>query len=233
MTKIILDSGPVISFALNRILWIFERTKEEFGMEFYITNEVKCELVDNPLASKRFKLEALQVLSLIKKGVIKVINDPSITQESLSLLEISNSSFFAYGDTALKLVHLPEMTAIVAAIRYDADAIMIDERTTRYLIEKPNQLKNVMFHRLHTKITVDKKEVSELLKHTQGVKMIRSAEFAAVAFEKGLFDEYLPDMPNGKEVLLDALLWGLKISGCAISEKDLDILKREELKVRR
>lgn len=230
MTKIILDSGPVISFALNRILWLFEKAKQQFGMEFFITEEVKRELIDNPLASKRFKLEALQVLRLIKTGVIEVIHDPSINQEAVSLLDLANSSFSAY-NTPLHIVHLPEVTAIVAMLKYDADVVMIDERTTRYMIEKPERLKHVMFHRLHAKVSLNRPSLNELQARTKGLKMIRSAEFAAVSFEKGLFDEYLPDLPNAKEVLLDALLWGLKLSGCAISERDLEVLKHEELKV--
>ncbi len=232
MKTVILDSGPVISFALNGLLWVFERVKKDYDINFVITDKVKEELIDNPLGSKRFKLEALQVLRLIKKGVIEVISEQDIEDHARYLLELANSSYSAK-QRCLQLVHPAEMTAISAALLHKADAVMIDERTTRYIIEKPGKLKNTLSHKLHTKVTINKKPLEELQKKTQGIKFIRSAEFATVAFEKGLLDDYLPEIPGSKEMLLDALLWGMKLGGCAISTKDLETLKREEMKVRK
>ena len=115
-------------------------------------------------------------------------------------------------------------------MKYKADAVMIDERTTRYLLEKPKKLENILRHRLHSAILVNQPNLSEILRQTHQVKFIRSAEFVAITFEKGLFNHLLPSGASSKETVLDALLWGLKINGCAISEKDLETLKREELK---
>ena len=40
----------------------------------------------------------------------------------------------------------------------------------------------------------------------------------------GLLNNYLPNIPDSKKELLDALLWGLKLEGCAISEKEIRLI---------
>jgi hypothetical protein len=229
LKNIILDSGPVISLAMNNLLWLLENVKEKYQINFFLTESVKRELVDNPLTTKRYKLEALQVIRIIEKGVLQVIDDQIIRDKANELLELANSSFIAQKQT-LKIVHFAEMSVVAAAIIHKADAIMIDERTTRYLIERPLKLRNVLRHKLHTKIDMENEPLMRLIKLTENVKFIRSVEFVTVAFERGLLDNFLPKTSQPKKVLLEALLWGLKINGCAISTKDLETLLRIEIK---
>jgi hypothetical protein len=40
----------------------------------------------------------------------------------------------------------------------------------------------------------------------------------------GFLDQYLPAEPFENEILLDAMLWGLKLNGCAISEEQIEEL---------
>ena len=232
MKSVIVDSGSIITLSLNNLLWLFEKAKNRYNISFYLTDAVKREVVDNPLTTKRFKLEALQVMALINKGVLKVLESEKIDAKTADLLELANSSFRTK-EQAMRLVHYPEMSAISASILYNADAVMIDERTTRYIIERPDKLRLLLNHKLHTKIMIDKKALNLLKSETKNVKFIRSAEFVTIAFEKGLLDEFLPNTENSKELLLDALLWGLKLNGCAIATKDLETLMRVELKYSR
>ncbi|MBR9699666.1 hypothetical protein GOV09_04375 [Candidatus Woesearchaeota archaeon] len=227
MKTLLLDSGPVITLALNNLLWLFEEVKTHHNIKFYITEAVKKEIIDNPLTTKKFKLEALQVLQLVNKGTIEVITNKEIAERTDYLLHISNSIYTAK-NRLLKLVHYAEMSAVAAALIIDADAVMIDERTTRYMIERPKKLSLVMQHKMHTKVMMDKQQLSELKKGTKRIRFIRSAEFVTVAFEKGLLDDFLPHL--AKSNLLDALLWGLKLNGCAISKKDLEAMERLSLK---
>ncbi len=226
---IILDSGPVISLALNNLLWVLAKTKKEYNLKFYMTEAVKSELVDHPLTIKRFQFEALQIMKLIREEVIEVVNHPRLKEKTLSLLDIANNSFSAK-DHDLTLVHFAEVSAISAALLFDAEAMMIDERTTRYLLERPERLRLMLNHKLHTPIEINKEKLSILKKETRNIRFIRSAEFIAVCFEKGLLDEYLPNLPDSKKMLLDSLIWGLKMNGCAISEKDLNLLINIEMK---
>ncbi len=229
MKSIIMDSGPVISLALNNLLWLLEKVKEKHQINFYITEAVKKELIDNPLTTKRFKFEGLQVMNLLEKGVIQLIKDSEITEKTEHFAELANSSFKAR-ERFLTLVHFAELSAVSACLLYKADAVMIDERTTRSLLERPDKLKNILGHKLHTKVEINKKPLFELRKETKSIKFIRSAEFVTVAFEKGLLDDFLPNLPDSRKTLIDALLWGLKLNGCAISNKDLEVLIRESTK---
>lgn len=229
MKTIIMDSGPVITLALNNLIWLLEKVKNDYKINFSITEPVKKELIDNPLTTKRFKFEALQVMNLIDKGVVGIISDEKVEKQTRALLELANSSFKTK-NRFLNLVHFAEMSAVSAALSCNADAVMIDERTTRHLIERPDKLKNLLSHKLHTKVEINKASLSKLGQETKSIKFIRSAEFVTVAFEKGLLDDFLPNLPDSRKTLLDALLWGLKLNGCAISTKDLETLKRIESK---
>ena len=59
-----------------------------------------------------------------------------------------------------------------------------------------------------------------------GISIIRSAELATAAFSLGLFDDLIPKMQKGKELLLDAVLWGVKSNGCAITENEIEEIKK-------
>jgi hypothetical protein len=57
-------------------------------------------------------------------------------------------------------------------------------------------------------------------------------ELVLVAYELGTLDRYLPaGTPEAREILLDAVLWGLKLKGCAISEDEIAQVKRIEARV--
>ena len=61
----------------------------------------------------------------------------------------------------------------------------------------------------------------------KNVKVIRSTELVLMAYEFGLLDKYLINV--SREQLLDALLWGLKIRGCSISNEEVESLTDFEL----
>jgi len=229
MKTIVLDSGPVISLALNNLLWLFTQVKEKYNIRFIITEAVKKEIVDHPFETKKFKFEAIQVMVLLDNNTIEVVKTPSIIKKTEEFISLANRSFRTdYHE--LTLVHFAEFSAICASLELNADAVMIDERTTRYMMEKPDKLKNLLMHKLHTKIRIQKKPLETLRRLCKNVKFIRSAEFVSIAFEKGMLDKYLPKVNEPKKNLLGSLLWALKLNGCAISNRDLETIMRLEEK---
>ena len=50
-----------------------------------------------------------------------------------------------------------------------------------------------------------------------------------MAFELGLLDKYLAEIPDAKKQLLQAVLWGVKLNGCSISQEDIDEIVHLEL----
>src|SRR3989338_258473 len=139
MKSLIFDAGPVISLAMNNLLWVLEPLKKKFNGKFYITEAVRKELVDRPLETKKFKFEAIQVQRLIENGVLDIIDNNFIREKTPSLLNTANEIFKAYNNY-IKIVHYAEMSVIAAATTLSADAVVIDEKTTRFLIENPKMI---------------------------------------------------------------------------------------------
>ena len=231
MRSMVFDSGPIISITMNHILGTLKLLKKYYPGRFIITESVKSELVDRPLNIKNFMFEALQTLRCINQGIIEVVHDSKVHTMGLTLETIANSIFNARGNW-MRFVHIAEMETVAAALLYNSEAIVIDERTTRLLIENPQELHKILEHKLHTKVTINHDNLDEFLKLTKGVKVIRSVELVLVAYEKGLLDKYIPDMPNPKKLLLDAMLWGIKLDGCAVSRKEIEKAVNLELKKR-
>ncbi len=228
MNTILLDAGPVISLTTNSLLWILEELHKKAGMPFSIAASVKHELVDHPIATKKFKFEALQVERLIEQGVLDVVDRNEFKSRALRLLETANTIFWAH-KSPIRIVQIGEMETIAAAVGLGANRIVVDERITRSLIESPGQLEEMMSRRLHTKVHVDTGRLDAFRDYTHHVEIIRSAELITVAYEKGLLDSYLVKVPNPKKELLESVLWGVKLNGCSISEDEINELVKSEL----
>ena len=227
MKTLFFDTGPLISITMNHILWVLQPLKKQFNGNFFITESVKKELIDKPLKTKRFKLEAIQSLQQINSKVIEVKSVNGIYEKTKELLTFANKCFKCDGNY-LTIVQYGEIETLAAVLLLNADAMVIDEKTTRLLIEDPEKLEKNLSHRMHRQITIDDQYLTLFSKAVKGVKLIRSTELVTVAFDLGLLDNYSPNIPNAKKELLDALLWGLKLEGCAISEKEIRLISKLE-----
>jgi len=228
MKTVILDAGPIISLTTNSILWLLEAMQKKTNTRFAIVSSVKHELVDHPLETKKFKFEALQVQRLIEEGILLVIDNPEFRERAFQLLETANTIFWAHNEP-IRIVQLGEMETLVAAVGLGTNCVVMDERITRSLLETPDQLKEMMSRRLHTKIRVDAKKLDSFRDYTHHVEIIRSAELVTIAYEKGLLDGYLVKVPNPEKALLESVLWGVKLNGCSISEEEIKELVNAEL----
>lgn len=224
----VFDAGPLISMATNNLLSTLEKLKEYYAGRFILPESVKNELVNDPLNTKKFMFEAMQVERLISLGVFEVLADSATKELTLELLRLANSSFAAKGKQ-IQIVHYGEMAAIATAKLLDSEAVVMDERITRELVEHPAHLSEMMGKRLHTAINVSSQSLSLLKKYSESIKIIRSAELAMMAFELGLLDRYLApgeekEIHGVKKKLIESVLWGLKMNGCAISSTEIEEL---------
>ncbi|MBW2999803.1 hypothetical protein KY339_03950, partial [Candidatus Woesearchaeota archaeon] len=185
------DTGPIISLATNNLLWLLAPLKENFGGQFIISGRVKHELIDRPIRTRKFKLEALQVMEQIRAGSINVIDEPALKQKTNKLLEIANRCYKAKGSW-IKIVHYAEMESLALALMHDSPILVIDERTTRMLIESPERLREILERKLHVKIQENKQNITRFAELTKKLTIIRSTELAIMAYELGLLDRYLP-----------------------------------------
>jgi hypothetical protein len=229
MKSIIFDSGPMISMSMNNLLWLLPELKKKYNGKFYITPNVKREIIDNPMNSKKFKFESLQVLKQYKDHVLELFDKQTLKQKTDELLEIANNMYFAHNKN-INIVQYAEMEVLIAAKMTGADAIVVDERTTRLLIENPEKLKKILQRKLHTSVRLDRNKLLTLKKLIKDIKVIRSTELIMVAYEKGLLNKYVLDIEEPKKKLVDGLLWALKLNGCSISSDEINKIVSLETK---
>ncbi len=219
MKALIFDSSSIISLALNDLLFILEPLKKFFNGEFLIPEKVKYEIIDRSLKIKRFKLEALMIQNLINKGILKIRTDKKIKEETQKLLNIANNTFKTEYE-GIKIIHAGEASclALYNSLHTFDKAIVIDERTTRMLCEKPENLHRLLEKKHHTKIHANEINYEFFKKFN----VIRSSELAFIAYKKEIIK--LPSTISSREAI-DALMYALKYKGCAISHGEISIAK--------
>ena len=214
---IIFDASTLITFSMNGFLPELKKLKKIFNGKFLITKDVKWEVIDKPMKIKRFKLEALSVEKLLKEKVLEMssslkIDDNLISKKTEEIRDVANNLFEAKGKY-LHLIDLGEASCLALSKILDEKGIQnvvaVDERTLRMLGEKPENVKELLERKLHTKVVLKKENFGIF----EGFKFIRSAELIYVVYKKKLFD-----LENG---ILDALLYAVKSKGCAISGEEI------------
>ncbi len=231
MKKIVFDTGPIINLAINNLLWLLDELKKTCNVDFYITPVVYEELINKPLQTRKYKLEALQVLPYITKRTLQIYQHKDI-KHIASELECYANNTFQIKNKYVQIVHRGEIEALATTIFLHADAIGIDERTTRQLIERPELIAEHMEHKIHTEVTINFDNINTIKKKVKDVHVIRSAELVTIAFEKGLLERYMgmnnKKIHNIRKAVLEGALWGVKLNGCSIKEQEIkQILKME------
>jgi hypothetical protein len=239
---IIFDTGPIITFAITALLSKIVKLKDFYQGDFILPTSVERELVDRPLATKKFRLEALQVLHYIQGGTFKVYNTEKTNTLTKEILGIANSTFKAKGNW-IRIVSHAEVSVFACAIELGSSTVVIDERTMRLLIEEPNKIREILEKKLHTKVEADEQKINLIKEMSKGIEVIRSAELAMISYELGLLDDYLINsselhksgithhkVKDSETLLLEAVLWALKLNGCSISTKEIEQAVKETKK---
>lgn len=224
MNKVIIfDASTLITLAMNGLLPEFRELKKIFKGKFIITKDVKREIIDRPITIKRFELEALKLKQLLDEKILEMpsclgINEDEISIKTKEILNLANNLFIGKGKN-LELIQFGEASCLVLSRLLDEkkieNVIAVDERTTRMLGEKPENLEKLLRKKLHIKVILNKKN----FEFFKGFKFIRSSELVYVAYRKGMFK-----IKN--TLLLDALLWAVKFKGCAISVDEIKEIKK-------
>lgn len=230
MTKLLVfDAGPVISLTTNNLLWLLPKLKQLFKGDFCIPLAVKRELVDRPFVTKKFKFEAIQVEQQIETKTLIVLKDDRIRVEGDIFQDIANRIFVANNQN-IAIVQTGEMQSLAACVLFGADVFVTDERITRSLLESPDALKQLLEKRLHTKIKINGAALYEFQQKTRHIKIIRSVELVTIAYEFGLLDKFVVALPHSRKELLESVLWGVKLHGCAVSEQEINQIVQFELR---
>jgi predicted nucleic acid-binding protein len=215
MKVIIFDASSIISLVMSCLIHELIELKKIFKGKFIIPHEVKEEIVDRPMGIKRFELEALRIKDLIDNGVLELpscidVDSKKISNKTNEVLKTANS-IFSSKNKPVKMIHSGEASCIALGMilkeKGVSHALCIDERTTRMLVEKPQNLRELLEKKMNSKIILQQKAFD----YFKDFKILRSSELMYIAYKKNIV------RLKGEKVL-DALLYSLKFKGCSISD---------------
>lgn len=209
---ILCDAGAFISLTsacLDRLLYFFS---EKHGVRFIIPPSVEYEVIGRPMKSnlRKYLFSAIRIKDAIEDGVITVV-DADVKDETRKIMEAANKIFYIRGKP-LHLIHLGESAMLALAKKLDISYILIDERTTRMLIEAPFRLKEHLEDEFNTNVMINKKNIKWLSSQISELKAIRSSELVMLAYEEGYFKNF----ENIQKKAMEAALYKTKFSGCSI-----------------
>ena len=212
---LICDSSSLISITDACLDTIFPYLTNRFKLKFIVPPSVEYETVTHPLAAnlKQYAFSALKIKHAIYKNNLSKWEEPSIDikQKTEEILKIANNMFYLNGKP-LRLIHLGETEALAMAKMYDLNHLLIDERTTRMLIEAPFKLKEHLEDEFKLNIMVGRDNLQKFTEIARGIQCIRSRELLILAYENGYFDDY----KEMKTEIIEAYLYKIKLSGCSI-----------------
>ena len=213
MVKIVCDSGPLISFSDTCLINVLGFLSKR-GAEFLIPRSVEQEIVSTPLKIRRYAFSAVRLHKAIDDGVLKVVDVDNLLVDRI--MRAANGVFSVRGN-ALKILHAGEVAALAACKKYNCEALVIDEKTTRLLIEDPALLQEKISDEYHARVAVNSKNLAEFNALTKGVQILRSTDLAAVAAKKGYFTSF----GKHSQQAFQTSIYALKQAGCSVSEKEV------------
>ncbi len=215
MKALVADSSSLISLSMSCLFDIVPKLAKK-GLHIIVPKAVFNETIAEPLHIKRFKLSAIRIRSNIAGSSIKIV-EPNIRVKKLyrEILQRANTCFRTHAGY-LKILHNGEAEMLALARELNATGLLIDERTTRLLIECPAALRILLEKRNNMRVSMDEHKAEWFRKNFGSLAIVRSAELVALAYEKGL----LP-FEKSKEAL-EAALYAVKFAGCGISSNEIE-----------
>lgn len=221
MNKVLVfDASSIISLATNGLIDALRELKKLYNGRFVISESIRRELVDVPFNNKKYKLEAMQVSRLIDDHVLEVVkaNNFKNTLDSVN-------NIFSLRGKPMQLLHAGEIEDLLIYQQLGAEGFVVDERTMRLFLEDINEMHQLLERKLHKRIDFNRGNAREFQKKFSGISVIRSCELMAIAYERGLLSENFSER-YGKEEQIDALMWGLRLRGCAVSTDEIEMFKK-------
>jgi hypothetical protein len=207
------------------LLGVLSYFKNGFDVRFVIGERVLNETVKRAVESKKFRLEGFRVLEIIKSGVIEIVNNDEVKRLTEEIIHSSNKCFVAKNNP-INIIHWGEAEMLAIAKHLQAKTVMVDERTTRLLVESPSNLKEQQEKKLHTTVEIVSGELDKVKAFLGDLKVVRSTELSVLAFENSYFSNYeqeqVLNLDNKRQRILGGLLWSLKLNGCAITVQEID-----------
>jgi hypothetical protein len=210
--EIICDSSSLISLTDSCLDTVIEYLATKYKVKFIIPPSVEFETVDRPIKSdlKQYAFSAIKIRRMIDEGIVVKV-ETSAPEKTDFILRMANNMLFTKGKP-LNLMHRGEAEMVALANELGASDLLIDERTTRMIIEAPFRMKEHMEREFGVSIMINNENMRKISDFTRGMRSIRSSELLILGYENGYLDKF-GEITNAA---LEAALYKIKFSGCAI-----------------
>ncbi|MCX6799318.1 MAG: hypothetical protein NTW59_04465 [Candidatus Diapherotrites archaeon] len=169
----VFDSSALISMSQTCLVKILRQLREALGAEFVIAESVYRETVSTPLHIRRFELNAVRLKKAVDEKWLRI--EQVDTDAAMDIVKTANNCFFAKGGP-VSLMHRGEADALALVRQLNAQVLVIDERTTRMLLETPLRLKELLEGKHNAKIGARKDNLERL----QGMRFTPQSTAAAL-----------------------------------------------------
>jgi len=221
--SIVCDSSSLISLTDSCFIHVIYFLKKKYRGRFIIPLSVEKECVEKPMHIRNYALHAIRLKRAIAENMIDVVGaKPERAAEEIRF--IANNIFHVEG-TPLCLLHAGEADVLALALELGVDNILMDERTTRMLVEDPESLRQHLEHELGRQIGINDEKLSAFSRATRRLRFFRSTELILLAHELGYFADY----GELEREAVEASLYKLKYSGCAIGFGEIGEYARNHL----
>ncbi len=219
---LICDSSSLISLSTTGLIGCLIILRKDLG-KIYLTPSVVNECIEKPLRIPAYSLSAVRLKRALNEKIFEVVS-PS-EKNTYEILTYFNSILVEKKTKKpIHLIHLGEAEILAAAIENKINYILIDERTTRTVVENIEGLRRHLSEELNTELNINEYSHSKIIEMTKNINFIRSSEIVALSYEKNYFKKF-------RELEKDAFkaaLYATKFAGCAIGFDEINEILLEE-----
>jgi hypothetical protein len=219
---IVCDSSSLISLSTTGLLGCLIALKKDIG-KIYITPEVLRECIERPIQIPAYALSAVRLKRALNEKILHILS-PS-KEKTYEILTYFNSVLIERkGKKPIHLIHAGEAEIIAAAVENEIDYLLIDERTTRAVVEDIEGLREHLSEELGVPLEINGHAYEKIAEISNGMNFIRSTEIIALSYEKSYFKKF----KDLEKEAFKAALYATKFAGCAIGFDEIDEILSEE-----
>ncbi|MEM3399217.1 MAG: hypothetical protein QXP42_00085 [Candidatus Micrarchaeia archaeon] len=213
---VVCDSSSLISLTEACFTELIMKIPEYLQGRLLIPKSVLYECIEHPREIKEYALSAIRLKKALDSGAIHVVEHPEIQRATSKVVDVANRIFFIKGKP-MKILHKGEGEMLALSRIIGTKNILMDERTTRILVEDPYSLAEHLEKEFGHKVQINHENLRKFQREFGDINIFRSSELLIVAYEHGFFDDY-GDLARE---IIEASLYRLKFAGCSISFEEI------------
>jgi len=216
MAKIVCDSSSLISLADTCNIGALAFLREKAGWKFAISPMVREEIIGVPSKIKALEYSAVRIRKMVDDGIVTVESAPALAARTSQVMDAANRLYLV-GGKPLKVLHEGEAESIALLSFSGAKALLIDEKTTRLIIEDPLKLKEMTEGEYAEKLVLDLAAHEKFRALFPQTAIIRSSEILATAARRGYFKNF----GAYEEEAFHSSIYALRAAGCSLAGDEL------------